>query len=355
MEREELTSRQLALLFLLVEEHIATGRAVSSDLLVKKLGFNCSSATIRNEMVKLENLGLVEKAHSSSGRTPSDSAFKLYAAEVAERSTLDEGEKDSISRALGDIRTGLEGILNRTSEYLSDETHLMSLVMSPSESHGTIRSLDIIPISAQGVVLILVTSDGHVENEKINLEIDIRNIDLESIKYQINRLLLGRPIGEISNELLDNLFQTALSKNLYVESVKKPVIEFLTRLRDQHGSVVFSHGLKSLIENPEFAESRRLRAFLRARNEEDFIKEILTDLSEEKTKIKILIGHDNVHEELHELSLIFTNFSLSDTGRRGRVAVMGPTRMPYGRIIPLVEYIAEHLSKKLGGRILYSS
>lgn len=349
---DELTERQKLLLIVLVEEHIVTGQPVSSIRLLSRGGFECSSATIRNDLVRLESSGLVEKPHTSSGRMPTESALKLYAADVVESASLENKEKEEISGALGDIRMGIQDILKRASEYLSDETKLVSVVMSPTSSHGVVESINLIPIGVDSVVIVLVTSDGHVENEKVNLGIEIKNLNLDLIKAKLNAFLKGKSLSEIHENYLDQFFEKALIYNIYHESIKKPIAEFLSRLRNQQGSVVFSHGLRTLIDNPQFSESRRLRAFLRARNEEEFIKNILTDLSGEDSGVRVLIGHDNIHEDLRDLSLVFTNFTLSYGTEQGQVAVLGPTRMPYSRIIPLVDYIAEYLSEKLGGRIL---
>jgi heat-inducible transcriptional repressor len=352
MRPGELKEREQTLLFVLIEEHIATGQAVSSSTILNRGNFDCSSATIRNDLAHLESLGLVEKPHTSSGRIPTETAYKLYAAHVADRAKLNNLEKDLIAGAIGDIRVGIEQVLDRASQYLSDETKLVSLVVSPTENRGVIETIDLVPIASSGIVIILVTSDGHVENQKVNLGVDNRNLEIDSIRNLLIQLLKGKTIQDIDADTLEMFFQKALSHNIYYESIKKPVVEFLTRLRKQQGSVVFSHGLRQLIESPEFAESRRLRAFLRARNEEEFIQNILTDLSIDPSRVKVVIGRDNVHQDLSELSLVFTNFVLSDGMLRGQVGVLGPTRMPYAKIIPLVDFIAKHLTEKLGGRIL---
>ncbi|MBU1023039.1 heat-inducible transcriptional repressor HrcA [bacterium] len=349
---DEITDRQRTLLFVLIEEHIASGQPVSSEHLLRLGGFNCSSATIRNDLVKLENSGYVDKPHTSSGRLPTESGFKLYAAHVVDRANLDDEEKSQISGALGDIRLGILDVLKRASEFLSDETKMVSLVTTISQPHGTVNSIDLVPIGPESIVIILVTSDGHVENEKLNLGFDLTNLSLDSLKTRLDIILRGKKLNEIDEEFLDQAFERALISNIYQESIKRPIIEFLSRLRNQQGAVVFSHGLRNLIENPQFSESKRLRAFLRARNEEEFVNRILTDLSGERSKVRVLIGHDNTHEDMHKLSLVFTNFTLAESDQLGQLGVLGPTRMPYARIIPLVDYIAEYLSEKLGGRIL---
>lgn len=347
-----LKDREKMLLHVLIEEHIATGKPVSSKNILQRGGFDCSSATIRNDLVRLESMGFVEKPHSSSGRIPTEMAYKLYAADVVESATLDTDEKETISRAIGDIRLGVEEVLNRASRFLSEETKLVSLVISTMENRGIIASIDIVPITNNELVIILVTKDGNVISEKIHLQVDVRTLYPESVKVILNNLLAGKSVEAIDSELLDQFFETALSKNIYHESIKKPIVEFLSRLRNYQGSVVISHGLRMLIDNPEFAESRRLKAFLRAQNEEDFIKSILTDLREGQSGVKVVIGRDNIHKDLNELSIVFTNFALDDGNLRGRVGVVGPTRMPYSRIVPLVDHIAQFLTEKLGGRIL---
>lgn len=348
----ELTERQKSLLFALIEEHIATGQPVASGTLLEKGGFDLSSATIRNEFVRLEAMGLLEKQHASSGRIPTVAALRLYAEDIAERAELMDREKELIAAALGDIRTGIEEALQRTSEYLSDETKMVSIVVSPPESPGIVENIDLVPIGSDRLVIILVTREGHVENELVNLEIDSRNLNIDYLKHLLNTALRGLPVESIDSELLDTLFQRALSNNIYHESIRKPIINFLKKLRQSHGEKVFSHGLRQLIENPEFGESKKLRAFLRARSEETFVKNILMDLTGDMSKVRVLIGRDNVHEELQDLAIVFTNFSLSSYAECGRIGVIGPTRMPYARIIPLVGFIADYLTKKFGGKIL---
>ena len=349
---DELTERQKELLFALIEEHIATGQPVASGTLLEKGKYEISSATIRNEFARLEAMGLLEKQHTSSGRVPTLAALRLYAEDIAERAELVEKEKELIASALGDIRLGVEEAMRRTSEYLSDETKMVSLVVSPPESPGVVETLDLVPVGSGGLVIILVTRDGHVENELVNLEVDSRNLDIEYLKHLLNTAIRGRPVVNIDSELLDNIFQRALSNNIYHESIRKPIINFLERLRQSHGEKVFTHGLRQLIENPEFGESKSLRAFLRARSEEAFVKNILTDLTGDMSRVRVLIGRDNVDEELQDLAIVFTNFSLASDSECGRIGVIGPTRMPYARIIPLVGFIADYLTKKFGGRIL---
>jgi len=348
----DLTERQRCLLFALIEEHIASGQAVASSTLLEKGCFDISSATIRNELARLESIGLLEKQHTSSGRLPTVEALKLYAVDVAEHAQLEEREKEQINVALGDIRHGIEEILQRASEYLSDETEMMSLVVSPPESPGIVELIDLVPIGSQELVIIVVMRDGHVENENVNPGVDLHNLNMELLKHLLNSALKGRQIPNIDSSLLDGIFQRALANNIYHESIKKPIISFLDRLRKSHGEKIFSHGLKRLIENPEFIETKSLRAFLKARNEEAFVKNILTDLTIGHSGVRVLIGRDNVLEDLQDLAVVFTNFSLADESESGRIGVIGPARMPYARIIPLVDFIAEYLTKKLGGRII---
>jgi heat-inducible transcriptional repressor len=348
----ELTARQKELLFALIEEHIATGQPVASGVLLDKGGYDISSATIRNEFARLEAIGFLEKPHTSSGRVPTTAALRLYAEDIAEHAVLGENEKSLISRALGGIRTGIEDALRRASEYLSDETKMVSIVVSPPESHGVIELVDLVPVAGGGFVIILVTRDGHVENALINIEGDPRNLNIDFLKHLLNIGMRGHTPEDINGEILDHIFQRALSGNIYHESIRKPIVDFLERLRRSHGEKVFSHGLRQLMENPEFVESKKLRAFLRARSEEAFVRNILMDLTGDMSRVRVLIGRDNVHEELEDLAIVFTNFSLASESESGRIGVIGPTRMPYARIIPLVGFIADYLTRKFGERIV---
>ncbi|MCD7949124.1 MAG: heat-inducible transcriptional repressor HrcA [Erysipelotrichaceae bacterium] len=331
-----LTARQLLILKCIVEEFIATAEPVGSKMLMTKYDLPYSSATIRNEMSFLEENGYLEKTHTSSGRIPSTKGYRFYVDTLMQPS-VDEDVKYQVSTILGEKHRSLNEIIQESCQILSELTHLTTVALGPDSSYEHLQNITLVPLSEHSVTAIIVTDKGHVENRNFNIKNNAYRDDLTSCVNVMNELLDGTPINQVAYRLEKDVKPILQVKIKEHEVLFNAFLEAFMKFASNN---VYFSGRDNLAYQPEYNDVNKLRKLVTAFEKSESWKNLVPPKLEEGVTVRI--GSDTPIEELNDVSVISASFK---TGKesKGSISVIGPTRMPYEKVVSLVEYISESL------------
>ncbi|MTH52484.1 heat-inducible transcriptional repressor HrcA [Bacillus mangrovi] len=334
-----LTDRQLLILQVIVDDFIQSAQPVGSRTLSKKGGISFSSATIRNEMADLEELGFIEKPHTSSGRVPSEKGYRYYVDHLLSPKRLANSEARLIKSLFEEKIFELEKMVQKSAQILSDMTNYTTIVLGPKVNENQLKNLQIIPLSDHTAVAIMVTNTGHVESRQISLPETVRPGDIEKVVNILNERLSGVSLSELKDKMYKE-----------VASILKAHIEnygqFLKLFEDSllpgtHQEKLFFGGKTNMLNQPEFSDLDKVKTLLRMIDEERLFYKLL---SGRDAGLSISIGRENQISAMEYCSLITAAYSL-DNKTIGTIAILGPTRMEYSRVVSLLQNVARGLSK----------
>lgn len=336
---ELLPSRQHNILITLVQEFISTAEPVGSSTLVRKYDFPVSSATMRNEMARLEEQGFLMQPHTSAGRIPTDRAYRYYVDFLMRRQIPTPREVERTLQEYGQLEVQLQRLLDFTVRILADTTHYTSLVLVPTFRRTMFRYLKITPLEGKRLLLIILTNTGAVLNKIIQLSQDISDEQIQRMTNILNERLANRFFGDIYPELL-----RGLSEDAHGEIINHIGALAREALLEGQNNVIYD-GTKHLLNLPEFQDMEKLKVVFEMLEDEKVVVEILKKTLDTEG-LKVLIGHELSFKEMQDCSLVTATYGTGETPV-GTIAVMGPTRMPYSRIIPVVNACAEIFSEKI--------
>ncbi len=333
-----LTGRQVDVFKAIIDEFIESAQPVGSRSISEKENIMVSSATIRNIMAQLEAQGFLEKTHSSSGRIPSEKGYRYYVDHVIEPPSVQEQRVHVIKHLLQDGVIEFEQIVQMSAEVLSELTNYTSIILGPQMYEARLNQLQIIPLSKHSAVAILVTNTGHVEHRSFTIPEQFNISDLEKLVNILNDRLVNVPIARLSAQL-DNEFIMMVEQHIRdVETSIHYLKEVL--LDDHHPAKLYIGGKKNILRQPEFNDVNKLYSFYSMMENEEQIIRLLTS---EKEGIKVSIGNENKIEAIKDFSLITATYSfgLEDLGT---IALLGPTRMEYKKVITLLQVLSEEIT-----------
>ncbi|MDP4162622.1 MAG: heat-inducible transcriptional repressor HrcA [Bacillota bacterium] len=335
-----LTDRQLLILQVIVDDFIRSAQPVGSRSLSKKEEISFSSATIRNEMADLEEQGFIEKTHSSSGRVPSEKGYRYYVDNLLAPQTLNKHDINSIQSIFAEKIFEFEKIIQKSARILSELTNYTSIVLGPAVSVNKLKRMQIIPLNKETAIAIFVTDTGHVENRMFHLPASMDASELEKMVNILNERLSGVALDELN----DNIYKevaTLLRQHIQnydfmlhsiAETFKMPVNEKL-----------FFGGKTNMLSQPEFNDITKIRSLLNMIEQEDRVFDLIRKNS---AGIHVKIGRENNNSAMENCSLITATYSVG-AEKLGTIAILGPTRMEYSRVISLLEFLSKDLTSVL--------
>ena len=336
-----LDPRQEQVLLAVVREYIRTAQPVSSAHLVEQYGLNCSSATVRNVMARLEELGFLGQPHTSAGRVPQDLAYRFYVDRLMESGICAPPEAPAIRDEVVGVQAFLETLVEQASRLLSETTRHTSLILVPRLQRNFYRYLQLVPLGPRRLLFVLLTKTGSVVEKLIDLSVSVPPDLLEGMTEALNRRLRGLPLVEISPELLGELRP----------EVDEQILQGISRAaRDESldgGGRLVLGGTSRLLEQPEFRDVERLRQILKVLDEEKILAEVLTQTLE-TPGFRIWIGHENELAEMKGCSLLAATYHLRGEPL-GILGILGPTRMPYDRMLSILHFVSQTFSQRLEG------
>lgn len=327
-----LTTRQEKILELIVREYIKTARPVGSKLLCHEL--KCSSATIRNEMATLEDLNYLEKTHVSSGRVPSEQGYRYYVDNLMQLNTINGEDLLKLQIIFNNNKIEINSCLKKSLEIVAEMTDCTSIVLGSKANLNRLKKVEVLPLSENSLLAIIVTDKGHVEHRNMN----INNIPVEEIEKSvalINKLLIGTPIDEINQKLE---FEVKPVINQYVKQYEAIYSAFYQVFNDFTMDNVSIVGKNNMLNQPEFNNVEKIKSLYNKLDSQ----EILNDIYAENNDISIYIGKESKVDD--DVTVIKTKYKTGND--EGTIAIIGPKRMDYERIVSMLEYIKENISDK---------
>ena len=327
-----LTTRQEKILELIVREYIKTARPVGSKLLCHEL--KCSSATIRNEMATLEDLNYLEKTHVSSGRVPSEKGYRYYVDNLMQLNTINGEDLLKLQIIFNNNKIEINSCLKKSLEIVAEMTDCTSIVLGSKANLNRLKKVEVLPLSENSLLAIIVTDKGHVEHRNMN----INNIPVEEIEKSvalINKLLVGTPIDEINQKLE---FEVKPIINQYVKQYKAIYSAFYQVFNDFTMDNVSIVGKNNMLNQPEFNNVEKIKSLYNKLDNQ----EVLNDIYAENNDISIYIGKESKVDD--DVTVIKTKYKTGN--EEGTIAIIGPKRMDYERIVSMLDYIKENISDK---------
>jgi heat-inducible transcriptional repressor len=326
----------------LVERYIRDGQPVGSRTLARDAGGDLSPATIRNVMADLEELGLVTSPHTSAGRVPTISGYRFF---VDSLMTLRPLREEEVADARRRIASSLDGraILDRASHLLSEFTHMAGVVMLPRRERVAYRQIEFLPLSGARVLAILVTSEGEVHNRVIETAKRYSAAELEQAANFLNRSYAGRDLETVRHAVLAELRQMRES----MDAIMRRAVEMASPVLEGHGGrdALVVAGQTNLMDFDELAQLERLRQLFDAFAEQQQLLHLL-DRCMAADGVQIFIGEESGYGVLEQCSVVTAPYRV-DGEIAGVLGVIGPTRMAYDRVVPIVDVTARLLGVAL--------
>lgn len=340
----ELNARDQKVLEAVITDYIQSGEPVGSRTISKRYGLRVSSATIRNVMADLEDLGLLFQPHTSAGRVPTEKGLRFYLDSILESQKLEKVEQDLILSAYNESRGGIDELLRSSSKVLSKFCKQAGVVLWPKLTAIRFKHIEFIRLRPHQILVILISKSGLVHHSLHDWEEDIHQDELDKHSHYLNELLHDLPLGEVKRRiLLEMQNEKVLFDQLFSKALEISQRVFQSTLENTD---IYIEGQTNLLNNPEFADVEGMRRVLEAFEDKSRIIRLLDMALKPSNTVQIILGPESELEELQEISLISSPYRRGDTVL-GVLGVIGPLRMNYSRIIPVVEFTAKLLSQLL--------
>ncbi len=332
-----LDERKKRILQAIIEDFINTAEPIGSRTIARKMNIGVSSATIRNEMADLEELGFLEQPYTSAGRKPSAKAYRFYVDCLLSPLNLSNHEVFLIKKWYNERANQLESIFAETVKILSHVTHNVSLMFTQQELNGTFNSIHFLPLDLHRVIMVVVGENGILENKIITVSKNLKVDDLQYIATVINNNFSGRKTTDISLEFIETIKKESILNSTFIDILLDELRLFGKKKKNKK---LYSDGAAELINKPEFRDIRKLHCFMQLLEEENFMYDLLRN--EVNDGIVITIGQENKFSAMNDCSIIQASFRINGE-TVGKIAVLGPTRMHYGKIISTLNFMTKYM------------
>ncbi len=340
----------------IINEHLVTGEPIGSKIIAEKFAnaAGLSSATIRNVMSELEDLGLVEQPHTSAGRIPTDKGYRFFVDNLIGVLTLSNEDLSLINNALGlnelDTSETPDKIMERTSRLLSALSQNVGIVVSPNFAKDRLQHIEFVNLSENRILVILVSAPNIIHNKIIRLKESLTSDELDRTARYLNAEFSGKNLAEIRTEILRLMHEETA---LFDKFLQTAIILCSQSIEDEEDSFgeIYVDGASNILSKRDFADLERLRELLRTIEEKSRLVQILTEClvhnASVKGNVQVVIGSENVNPSLQNCTLITAPYRVGNGETMGTLSVLGPTRIEYARMISIVSYVAQVLEKMI--------
>lgn len=329
-----LNERQTSLLKLIVEDYIKTARPVSSKSLCELM--NCSSATIRNEMSALEELGLLEKTHTSSGRIPSESGYRYYVDYIMKPKELTGEDMLKLQTIFHNNALAINDAIKLSMQLVAEITNCTTITLGTASRENCVSRVMVEQLDEQNMVAIVITNKGHVEHENVHFDVAVDAGEIKKTVDLINKLIVGTPIDKVSEKLEYEV------KPKITQIVKQHEVLYNAFYHAFHDFAkeqeVHIHSTSNILMQPEFNDADKIREIISKFDDNSIVRNI----KEDENGINIYIGSETEFDD--DVSIVKTKYTIH--GEEGTIALVGPKRMEYSRVIALLEYIMDNLERE---------
>lgn len=340
-----LSDRRQRVLRALIEEYVANAMPVGSRTLTERYQLGVSPATVRNELSALEEAGLISQPHTSAGRIPTDHGYRAFVDSLVEQGLVsEEGDYRSVTEELRSHASELDSLLERTTQVLTRMTDCLSVVMAPTVRDLSIKQITLVTMDSYRVLLVLITEEGNVLNRQMEFSEPVNVEDIAAVQRFLNEVLSGKSLTELESGLEISIRESY--HNIYVRAVLHEIVDCLkASVHDSGAPHSYRLGLSSLMTQPEFASSRSLVPIMQVLEDDTVLLQLVEHAQEEgQTGPKVTIGTENPDFGLPGVSVVASKYGRGSSA--GVVAVIGPTRMDYSKVINAVRAVSSALHEE---------
>lgn len=334
---DELSRRQKQILALITREYIATATPVGSTTVARQYSPSISSATVRNEMAVLEELGYIAQPHTSAGRMPTDKGYRFFVEHVMESSDLSLTERQVIQHQFHQIQLNLEQWMQLAAAVLAQTAQSTSIITTPHPRECRFKHTELIGVQELIALLILVLQGGMIRKQMIAFPRPIAQEEFSRVANHLNALYHGANKQQIRECTVD---LTALERE-----VTQYLVDIMTQVDERGNAEIYRDGLIHILSQPEFAQVDRLRCVLEILEHRNLVNQMLAP-ARAAPGVQVIIGSESPLDQMHDYSLVLSSYGVEGEAT-GVLGVMGPTRMRYRRAISAVRYMAEIMNSLL--------
>ena len=339
----ELTDRKKRILRAIVETYIATAEPVGSKVVAERAGLDVSTATIRNEMADLTELGYLEQPHTSAGRIPSAAGYRLYVNELMGRQQLTIQETERINQALNLKMEELDRVIDRAGKVLSQISDYPVFTAAATVERVTVKRFDLLMVEDNAFIAVVMTDNSVVKNKLVRMPDRLSDTQLQLLSAVLNSSFVGLSREEMEETLDKMETRTAPAAFELISLVVDFAVEVLAE-QTQHK--VHTAGITHLMEHPEYHSLDKAKPLMTYLSEETEASKLPMTLDKGKN-MNILIGPENVNDALKDTSVVMASYDIGDN-MKGVIGVVGPTRMDYAKVTARLSYFADSLTRMFG-------
>lgn len=342
MKHVDIESRRKSILGAIVESYVDTAAPVGSRAISQRFRYAISPATIRNVMADLEEMELIMQPHTSAGRVPTDKGYRFYVDSLLEPKHLTKEEESIINKLIHHSGNDIEYVMQNASKAISIITNVAGMVLTPRLKRSIFKHIELFNMDDSRILAVIVTTSGFIKNSIMDFEERVTRQELTRITEFLNSELEGVSLGEIKSYLTRKLLEERDSFYTFLKRAADILsVPGLFRADDH----LHFEGAACIMSHPEFTDVRKAGLFLKACEDK---KDLLNLLNEdmELEGIKIHIGKENIDSEMQDCSIVTCNYKINGA-TVGAVAAIGPTRMEYGKVMSVLNYISRELGKEL--------
>lgn len=332
-----LTQRQKLILNAIVNDYILSAEPVGSRSISKRPEMKYSPATIRNEMSDLEEMGFLEQPHTSAGRIPSHKGYRYFVDHLVRPGRLNHEDLKKVKMFFAKKIYETEEVVQQVANILSNLTRYTSFVLEPEIFNATLKHLQLVPLNDETAVAIIVTNTGHVENKTVSIPKDLPMNEIERFVNFLNAKLVGVPLIRFRSTLYNEI-DTELNRHVqhYQELIR--LLEHV--IHREHEDKLYITGAANMLAQPEFQDVEKAKVLFDLFEETKTIAKVFASREE---GLQIRIGAENDLKEMNHCSLITATYSIEGQSL-GTIGIIGPTRMEYGKVMDLMDYLSKDLA-----------
>lgn len=341
----DLNERKIKILEAIINDYIETGEPIGSRTIAKKYDLGVSSATIRNEMSDLEELGLIIQPHTSSGRVPSDKGYRLYVDKFMGERKLTKEETEFLKNVISSNINHMDYLMEQTAKALSILTNYTTVISKPKINEINIKYIQLMPLDEVSIIAVLVTENKDIKNIVVKINKELCQNDLLLISNKISNIVKNYSLDEIKENLILNNKTFFSEEDEIINLVFKEIFKLF---KEEEEIKLYTSGVNNILDFPEFSDVEKAKTIFQTFEEKDALVNIFCKNDKTNSNsIQILIGNENTIEPLKDCSIVKTEYKIANA--IGTIGIIAPTRMDYAKAVSVLNGIVKNINDVLKG------
>jgi heat-inducible transcriptional repressor len=344
--------RKKQILHALIRDYVDVGEPVGSRTIAKKYDLGVSPATIRNEMSDLEEMGFIRQPHASAGRIPSDKGYRYYVDHLMEpqEKLLSDAEQQMVSDFFSNCAAEMEQLFQQSCKLLSSMTNYTAMLVKPKLAEGVLERFKLVRLGGKQLLAIMITDDGKIHNKILNVGAEFSDSQLAEFELLLQDRVLGLSLSQVTDKIVSEMAKQLLQQQTMLRQAFAMLQDMLFDYKnaDANNNLMIQ-GTLNLLKQPEFHDVDTVRELFSVLETDEVVKDLLLVASQQRHGTVVYIGDELNAQGMSACSMVTTPYYVNGE-RVGSIGVLGPTRMPYPKVIALVEQIGQEVSNKMGGK-----